>query len=145
MKKFAMVSLLTLAPMVALADPGLIATADGKGGVVFEFVADPANPVTALGIHLNLGPEAAKGKVAEECFKAPKGFSALCNIDGQMFKAVVYSANPNAAMPTGTLGHVTFPAGALTYAKSGELTGLKVSAVNGEAAAVQSEVLSQTK
>lgn len=130
----------------AFAAPTLIATSDGKGGVNFEFVADASQPVTAFNIEMPLTQ--AKGKtpvtVSESCFTAPSGFSALCNVDNGVFKAIVYTSNPSAAMPSASLGRVQFPAGVVTMAKSGEINGLKLIFADGQANAKSGEVLSES-
>ena len=132
-------ALLTSAGTVAAA-PSLIASTDAKGGVTLEFVADSAAPVNAVLIEL---PLVIKAKVSEQCIKAPSGFAALCNVDNQVFKALVYSTNPDAAIPSAMLGRVELPAGAVSLAKSGELDGLKMSGSDSAAASVVGEVLSQ--
>ncbi|MCK7593825.1 hypothetical protein [Pseudomarimonas salicorniae] len=129
----------------AMAQSSLLAEYDAKGGVNFEFVSDASSAVSSLQIELPLR-EAAKGaKVPEECLQAPRGFAALCNIDGLTFKAVVYSTNPDAALPSTKLGRIQLPAGALSVAKSGEVEGLVLKAYDGMAKSVPSEVLSAPK
>lgn len=134
-------ALLTSAGTVAAA-PSLIASTDAKGGVTLEFVADSAAPVNAVLIELPLVSK-ARVKVSEQCIKAPSGFAALCNVDNQVFKALVYSTNPDAAIPSAMLGRVELPAGAISLAKSGELDGLKMSGSDSAAAPVVGEVLSE--
>ena len=142
--RFLAAALLAGLSSTAFAQSSLLAEYDNKGGVTFEFVADGAS-VAAMGIELPLG-EAAKGvKVSENCLATPRGFASLCNVDGLTFKAVVYSTNPDAALPSGSLGRVQFPNGAISLAKSGEIQGLTLKTYDGMAKAVPSEVLSAPK
>lgn len=128
----------------AFADPTLIASSDNKGGVNFEFVADASQPVTAFNIEMPL----AKGKtpvtVSENCLTAPAGFSALCNVDNGVFKAIVYTGSATASMPSASLGRVQFPAGVVNMAKSGEINGLKLVFGDSQANAKSGEVLSES-
>jgi hypothetical protein len=144
MRKYLVSIALAAASLPAAAAPSLIATMDGRGGLNLEFVADAANPVAAFNIELPLRKQKAMFTVSEECIAAPKGFSALCNIDNGVFKAIIFSTNPNAVIPSSKLGRVQLPAGSVSIAKSGELEGLKLSAANGKADAVQGEVLSES-
>lgn len=133
---------LTVCSTAVLADPSLLAEYDDKGGVSFSFVADPGSAIAALQIELPLRASQKGARVPELCLQPPKGFSALCNVDGEVFKAVVYSTNPDAAMPSASLGRVQFPAGALSIAKSGEVEGLVLKTFDGMAKSMPSEVLS---
>lgn len=136
------ISLLALTGTAAAA-PSLIASVDSNRGVTFEFVADKSSPVAAFTIVLPLTPSKQRATVAENCLKAPQGFSALCNIDNNVFKAIVYSPSPDAVIPSGTLGRVVLPPGAVTMLKSGEISGLKLDAADSAAKSVIGEVLSE--
>jgi hypothetical protein len=128
------------------AAPTLIATADATSGnrtsVQFEFVADSANPTPSVMIELPLDAKAAKGvRLAENCFEAPMGFSALCNIDNTVFKAIIYTTNPNAALPSHVLGTVALPG--LRTTETGEIEGLRLTFADSSTQSVVGEVLSQ--
>jgi hypothetical protein len=137
----AVAAALTFASVSAVAAPSVLATVDKQGGISLEFVADAANPVSAFDIKIPLNAAAAKASVPEECLKAPRGFTALCNVHEGMFKAVVYTTNPDRALPSGSLGYIKLPAGAVSLAKSGEVQGVIVGAYNGHSMAVTAEVL----
>jgi len=130
----------------AFADPSLIATADDKGGVNFEFVADGAQPVMAFNIEMPLAVNKAKGQVTvpESCLSAPAGFTALCNVDNGVFKAIVYTGKVDGAMPSASLGRVQFPVGTVAMAKSGEINGLKLLVADAQANTKAGEVLSES-
>ncbi len=136
-------ALLTLSG-AASAAPSLIASVDRSGGVSFEFVADKAQPVAAFNIELPLKASKTRIMVPEQCLSAPMGFTALCNVDNNVFKAVVFSTNPDAAAPSAALGRVVLPAGAVSMLKSGEVSGLKLNAADSAAKIVVGEVLSET-
>lgn len=129
----------------AFADPTLIATSDTKGGVSFEFVADASEPVAAFNIEL---PLLVKSKqlvtVSESCFTAPAGFTAICNVDNGVFKAIVYTTKLDGAMPSASLGRVQFPVGVVSAAKSGEIDGLKLLVADSQATTKAGEVLSES-
>ncbi len=129
----------------AFAAPAVVAEADSKNGVSFEYVADPANPISVLDIRLPLNEVAKGATVPERCFTPPAGFSALCNIDGLTFKAVIYGGSADASMPSVSLGRIQLPAGALSIAKSGEIAGFTANAFDGMAKSVSSEVLSASE
>lgn len=129
----------------AAAAPAVVAEADGKGGVTFEFVADGASGVSVVDIRLPLQESAKGARVPEQCLTPPPGFSALCNIDGLTFKAVIYGGSPDAAMPSVRLGRIQLPAGAISLAKSGEIEGFSAAAFDGMAKSVSSEVLSASE
>lgn len=129
----------------AAAAPAVVAEADAKNGVSFEYVADPANPISVLDIRLPLNESAKGATVPERCFTPPAGFAALCNIDGLTFKAVIYGGSADASMPSVRLGRIQLPAGALSIAKSGEIAGFTANAFDGMAKGVPSEVLSASE
>lgn len=125
----------------AIAAPSVVAEHQANGRVSFEFIADSSAPVAAFSFSVPLrNPEQAK--VAEECLTAPPRFALLCNVHEGQLKVIVFSTNPDAAVPSANLGSVLLPSGSLSLAKSGEIEGFSVDAYDALANKVASEVLS---
>lgn len=124
MNKFLLATLLGAASSAAVASPALIVTpvSRGKSDVTYnvEFVADKAAPVSALIYEFKTSPNAKKAVTVGEnaqvklasCtagLRAP--FSGVCNpatADGSV-RVVVYSSQPGATLPSGTIGQISLP------------------------------------
>lgn len=125
MNKFLLATLLGVASTAASAAPALIVTpSQTKGATVtytVEFVADKRAPVSALiyefktsdamskkGVTVGTNPQV---KLAGCTSGLRSPFSGVCNpatADGSV-RVVVYSAQPGAVLPSGTIGEIVVP------------------------------------
>lgn len=133
MKNLMFAVLLGLGASAAHASPALIVTpSQGKGEVTYtvEFVADKKAPVSALIYEFKTRPNSSKAATVGSnpavklagCtsgLRAP--FSGVCNpatTDGSV-RVVVYSSQPGAELPSGTIGRITLPRSLSKIAGSG--------------------------